>query len=106
MKQPIVLTAFTLQGGGAERFVLTLAEAFREEGFEVHIVCFKSEAAYVLPKGIYYHYLNYQPFRSLPRGQLRYRWFAAVFDRYIQKHNWTTSVNFIKSTRGRCRFAL
>lgn len=39
----IVLAIFSLQGGGAERFVLTVAEGFRQLGYEPHIVCFKSK---------------------------------------------------------------
>ena len=39
----IILAIFSLQGGGAERFVITLAEGFRKVGYEPHIICFKSD---------------------------------------------------------------
>ena len=45
----IILAIFSLQGGGAERFVITLAEGFRKVGYEPHIICFKSQIDYVLP---------------------------------------------------------
>ncbi len=86
MKKNIVLSIFTLQGGGAERFVLTLAEAFRDAGHDIHVLCFKRQNDYHLPKGVKFHYLNYQAFRSIPKGALRYRLFAKVFDRYVKKH--------------------
>ena len=38
--QKIVLVINSLQGGGAEKFVLTLGEAFYQMGYEVHIVRF------------------------------------------------------------------
>lgn len=82
----IVLSIFTLQGGGAERFVLTLAEAFRDLGHDVHVLCFKSQNDYHLPTGIHFHYLNYQSFRSIPKGAVRYWLFSKVFDRYVKKH--------------------
>lgn len=84
--KPIILTIFTLQGGGAERFVLTLAEAFRDLGHRVHIICFKSECDYTLPDDIHFHCLNYQSFRAIPKGILRYRLFARIFDTYVKKH--------------------
>lgn len=81
----VVLATFTLQGGGAERFVLTLAQAWADMGYEAHIVSFKRQVDYALPTGIHYHFLNYQAFRCLPKGPLRYRWFARVFDRYVRQ---------------------
>jgi glycosyltransferase involved in cell wall biosynthesis len=85
-KPSIVLATFTLQGGGAERFVLTLGQAFAKMGFSVHVVSFKSQVDYPLDNSLHYHYLAYQRYRSLPRGWLRYRLFAKVFDRFVQQH--------------------
>lgn len=62
----IILAIFSLQGGGAERFVITLAEGFRKVGYEPHIICFKSEIDYVLPD-IPIHFLSYQSYRWLPK---------------------------------------
>lgn len=82
----VVLATFTLQGGGAERFVLTLGQAFADLGYRVHIISFKRQVDYVLPEGLHYHFLNYQAYRWLPKGRLRYRVFARVFDAYVRRH--------------------
>lgn len=84
-KPIIVLAIFTLQGGGAERFVLTLGRAFFELGFEVHIVSFKSDIDYPLDDNICYHTLDYQKYRWIPKFW-RYRFFAKVFDGFIHKN--------------------
>lgn len=86
MTKPIIILAiFTLQGGGAERFVLTLAKAFFELGFEVHIISFKSDIDYPLDDDIHYHTLDYQKYRWIPKAW-RYRFFAKVFDKFIDKN--------------------
>lgn len=85
-KKSVVLAIFTLQGGGAERSVLTLAKGFLQLGFQTHVVCFKRAVEYDLPEGIHYHYLNYQAYRCLPNGGLRHRLFAKRFDRYVKMH--------------------
>ena len=82
----VVLATFTLQGGGAERFVLTLAQAFAQLGYQAHVVSFKQQVDYTLPEGVHYHFLNYQAYRWLPKGAWRYRIFARVFDRYVRSH--------------------
>lgn len=82
----VVLVIFNLQGGGAERFVLTLAKAFLKLGYQPHVVCFKRHMDYALPDGIHYHFLNYQAYRWLPKGSLRHRLFARRFDRYVRQH--------------------
>lgn len=80
----IVLAIFTLQGGGAERFVLTLAEAFFKLGFDAHVICFKNQVHYPIPQGVQVHFLNYQAYRWLPKIW-RNPIFARVFDRYVQQ---------------------
>ena len=67
----VVLATFTLQGGGAERFVLTLAQAFAQLGYQAHVVSFKQQVDYKLPDGVHYHFLNYQAYRWLPNGAWR-----------------------------------
>lgn len=79
----IVLAIFTLQGGGAERFVLTLAKAFFELGFEVHVVSFKEVVDYPLNDNIYYHTLDYQKYRWLPKV-IRLPVFAKIFDNFVK----------------------
>lgn len=83
-RKPIVLAIFSLQGGGAERFVITLAEGFKALGFEPHIVCFKKHIDYELPN-IPVHFLSYQSYRWLPKGP-RNKLFATVFDRYVSQN--------------------
>lgn len=84
-KPSIVLAIFTLQGGGAERFALTLGKAFFELGFEVHIISFKSEIDYLLDNDIHYHILDYKKYRWIPKSW-RNRIFAKVFDSFIDKN--------------------
>lgn len=83
-EKTVVLAIFSLQGGGAERFVITLAEGFRKVGYEPHIICFKSEIDYVLPD-IPIHFLSYQSYRWLPK-KTRNRIFSKVFDLYVRKN--------------------
>lgn len=80
----IILAIFSLQGGGAERFVLTLAEGFKKIGYEPHIICFKSQIDYELPD-IPIHFLSYQSYRWLPK-KIRNRIFAKVFDSYVSSN--------------------
>lgn len=84
-KPSIVLAIFTLQGGGAERFVLTLGKAFFELGFDVHIIGFKKQIDYPLDENLHYHTLDYQKYRWIPKSW-RYRIFAKVFDSFITKN--------------------
>lgn len=80
----IVLAIFTLQGSGAERFVLTLAKAFLELGYEPHIVIFKDVIELPVPAGIRLHLFPYQKMRVLPKT-IR-RWVAAkAFDQFVLK---------------------
>ncbi|PID63847.1 MAG: glycosyl transferase [Gammaproteobacteria bacterium] len=81
----IILTIFSLQGGGAERFVLTLAQGFKQLGYQPHIICFKNQSDYCLPDDVPVHCLNYQAYRWIPKG-LRYPIFAKVFDRFVKRH--------------------
>lgn len=80
----VVLTIFSLQGGGAERFVLTLAEGFRQLGYEPHIICFKKQIDYDNVSSPV-HFLDYQSVRWLPKS-LRHPLFAKRFDNYVHKH--------------------
>ncbi len=64
MKNSILLAIFTLQGNGAERFVVTIARAFLALGYNPHIICFKNVIELPIPDGISVHYFPYQKFRS------------------------------------------
>lgn len=48
----------SLIGGGAERVVLNLASAFRQQGHEVHIIVVRNEIQHVVPDGIPVHVLS------------------------------------------------
>lgn len=80
----VVLTIFSLQGGGAERFVLTLAQGFKKLGYEPHIICFKSQVDYERPD-IPLHFLPYQSYRWMPKI-IRNKVFAKVFDNYVKNN--------------------
>ena len=51
-KEKVLLVINCLQGGGAERSVLTLGQGFHELGYDVHILRFKSRVAYELSNDI------------------------------------------------------
>lgn len=72
-----------LQGGGAERFVLTLGQGLYELGFEVHIVRFKPLVEYELNPNLNYHLLRYKPYKLIPSITRRDKLFAAALDRYV-----------------------
>lgn len=80
----ILLTVFTLQGGGAERHVLNLARWFAERGHRADIVTFKPIVEHDVPPNVKVHHFPYERFRSIPRV-LRPRWVAARFDRWVKR---------------------
>lgn len=79
----VVLAIFSLQGGGAEKFVLTLAEAINNAGHVAHVVCFKSIVEVPIPEGIQVHFFNYSKYRLIPRN-LRAKWAARAFDKFVK----------------------
>lgn len=85
MTKKILLATFTLQGGGAERCVLTLANAYAKMGYETHVMCFKNQQDYPVDASVKLHFLNYQRYRWMPKG-LRNRVFSRVFDAYVNTH--------------------
>ena len=84
-KKKILLVINCLQGGGAERSVLTLGQGFHELGYDVHILRFKSKIAYELSDDISYHQLDLSSCKSIPTKRLRYWCFAKILDRYVAK---------------------
>lgn len=80
----IILAIFSLQGGGAERFVLTLAEGFKSIGYEPHIICFKNQMDYPAPSTPV-HFLSYQSYRWIPKS-IRNKAFSKVFDKYVKNN--------------------
>ncbi|WP_186474637.1 glycosyltransferase [Psychrobacter sp. KCTC 72983] len=84
-KEKVLLVINCLQGGGAERSVLTLGQGFHELGYDVHILRFKSKVAYELNDDITYHQLDLNDYNSIPTKSLRYWYFAKVLDRYVLK---------------------
>lgn len=51
-KGKIVLSINSLQGAGAERFVLTIGAAFHELGFEVHVLRFNDKVEFTLDNNL------------------------------------------------------
>jgi len=84
-KEKVLLVINCLQGGGAERSVLTLGQGFHELGYDVHILRFKSKISYELSDDISYHQLDLDDYKSIPTKQLRHWYFAKVLDRYVIK---------------------
>jgi len=84
-KEKVLLVINCLQGGGAERSVLTLGQGFHDLGYDVHILRFKSKISYELSDDISYHQLDLSDYKSIPTKQLRHWYFAKVLDRYVVK---------------------
>lgn len=78
-----VLVINCLQGGGAERFVLTLGQGFYELGYEVHILRLKPLVEYDLNPNLIYHLLRFKPYKLIPGAQRRNKIFARAVDNYI-----------------------
>ena len=45
--------------GGAGKFIITLADALKRRGAEVHIIIYKEHIDFTVPKGIFLHLLQY-----------------------------------------------
>ena len=60
-KKIAVLVINCLQGGGAERSVLTLGQGFYELGYAVHVVRFKPLVEYELSDTLTYHLIRFKP---------------------------------------------
>ncbi|PWQ94629.1 glycosyltransferase [Leucothrix arctica] len=82
LNKKIVLAIFTLQGSGAERFVLTLAKAFLDLGYEPHIIIFKNVIELPVPAGVKLHVFPYQALRILPK-KIRRRVASKLFDQFV-----------------------
>ena len=79
----VVLVINCLQGGGAERSVLTLGEGFNKIGYEVHILRFKPLVEYELDPKLHYHLLRFKPYKLIPGEQRRHKAFARAVDSFI-----------------------
>lgn len=79
----VLLVINCLQGGGAERSVLTLGQGFYELGYEVHILRFKPLVEYDLSPNLNYHMIRFKPYKLIPNAQLRYQLFARKVDSYV-----------------------
>ncbi|ALF58740.1 glycosyltransferase [Psychrobacter urativorans] len=82
-KNIVVLIINCLQGGGAERSVLSLGQGFHEIGYQVHIIRFKPLVEYDLNPRLNYHLIKFKPYKLIPSEQLRHKLFARKLDRYI-----------------------
>lgn len=86
MTKPIaVLIINCLQGGGAERSVLTLGQGFHDLGYAVHILRFKPLVEYDLNPNLNYHLLKFKPYKLIP-GNFKYSLFAKKVDNYILRN--------------------
>ncbi|KAA0914427.1 glycosyltransferase [Psychrobacter sp. ANT_WB68] len=85
-KDKIVLSINSLQGAGAERFVLTIGAAFHQLGFDVHVLRFNDKVEFSLDKDLTYHLIDYERYRWLPKGKIRHSVLAKKVDKYILKN--------------------
>lgn len=85
-KKTVLLVINCLQGGGAERVVLTLGQGFYELGYEVHILRFKPLVQYDLSPNLNYHVLKFKPYKLIPGAQRRDHIFARAVDKYVSKN--------------------
>jgi glycosyltransferase involved in cell wall biosynthesis len=85
-KKIALLVINCLQGGGAERVVLTLGQGFYELGYEVHILRFKPLVQYDLSQNLNYHVLKFKPYKLIPGAKRRDRVFARAVDKYVLQH--------------------
>ncbi len=85
-KEKIVLSINSLQGAGAERFVLTVGAAFHELGFDVHVLRFNSKVEFTLHENLTYHLIDYERYRWLPKGRIRSLALVRKVDSYILKN--------------------
>lgn len=80
----IVLSIMTLQGNGAERVVLNLAEEFQRMGHKVTILCFKKHIELPVPKTISLMFFEIKYWRWIPK-QLRGIIVAPIIDFFIKR---------------------
>lgn len=85
-KKTALLIINCLQGGGAERSVLTLGQGFYDIGFDVHILRFKPLVEYDLNPNLNYHLLKFKPYKLIPGNILRHKLFAKKVDEYVIKN--------------------
>lgn len=78
-----VLVINCLQGGGAERSVLTLGQGFHKLGYTVHVLRFKPLVEYELSPDLNYHLLRFKPYKLILGETRRHKMFARALDRYI-----------------------
>lgn len=93
MTQPIILLILkALEGRGAERMVTTLAHAYVEMNYKVHVLCLESTREMPLDHRIEYHVVPYSQIFSEqniePESQqsVAYKEVAERIDRYVVEH--------------------
>ncbi|WP_227684736.1 glycosyltransferase [Psychrobacter immobilis] len=85
-KKKVLLVINCLQGGGAERVVLTLGQGFFELGYDVHILRFKPLMQYDTNPNLNYHVLKFKPYKLIPGKERRDKIFASVVDKYVTNY--------------------
>lgn len=86
VKKKVLLVINCLQGGGAERVVLTLGQGFFELGYDVHILRFKPLMQYEANANLNYHLLKFKPYKLIPGSERRDKFFASAVDKYISNN--------------------
>ena len=82
MQKKVVLAISSLQGNGAERFVLILAKALKDLGHEPHVVYFRNIIELPLVENIQYHHFPFEKYRIIPKF-MRTGIVAKAFDQFV-----------------------
>ena len=98
-KKKVLLVINCLQGGGAERVVLTLGQGFYDLGYEVHILRFKPRVDYELNPKLNYHFLDFKRYKLIPKLERRDNFFAHAVDKYVSKNIFLAEIRLAKLTR-------
>lgn len=89
MNQPIILLILkALEGRGAERMVTTLARAYIDMNYAVHVLCLEDTKDMRLDSGVHHHVVPYnQPLLNTEIEQASaYKQVAARIDEYVLNH--------------------
>ena len=87
-KPTILLILKALEGRGAERMVTTLARAYIDMDYDVHVLCLEDTTDMCLDSRVHYHIVPYnQPLFNIETEQATaYKQVAARIDEYVLKN--------------------
>lgn len=80
----IIIAIPSLNIGGAEQFVITLAKAFHKKGHNIHILLIRDDIKLPVPADIPVHIFPFDSYRKIPRF-MRRKIIASAIDTFILK---------------------